>query len=175
MLSDPATDARIARVLARSDVQARHDEAFSRWVLGRAYLSRDVAPGVNFTLSTNPGVVFGFDWLPRWLVNAVTIAMVFVVVIFFATSPRGCTWLHVALALILGGAIGNLYDRLFSSVALPGLAPIRYHVRDFIDCSELHYNYIFNVADAWLVIGVAMILLHWVWTGRKNTQAQAAE
>ena len=83
--------------------------------------------------------------------------------------------MHVALALILGGAIGNLYDRLFSSVALPGLAPIRRHVRDFIDCSDLHYDYIFNLADAWLVIGVVMVFLQWLADARRERLAKTGD
>jgi signal peptidase II len=84
--------------------------------------------------------------------------------------------MHVSLALILGGAAGNLYDRLFSAVRLPGLEPIRGHVRDFIDCRDLAYPYIFNVADALLVAGAAMILLHWLWSscreGAANTGSE---
>ena len=66
--------------------------------------------------------------------------------------------MHAALAFILAGALGNLYDRLFGAVSIPGFEPIRYQVRDFIDCSELYYRWVFNVADMLLVIGVAMLI-----------------
>ena len=68
--------------------------------------------------------------------------------------------LHVALAFVLAGALGNLYDRLWSQVRLPGDGVIKYEVRDFIDCSGLYYPWVFNVADVLLVVGVAMLLLH---------------
>ena len=49
-----------------------------------------------------------------------------------------------------------------------GIEPIRYHVRDFIDCSEVplplgfRYVWIFNVADVLLVVGVGILLVHWL-------------
>jgi signal peptidase II len=94
-------------------------------------------------------------------VNVFTGLAVVLIAGMFATSTSRHWWMHVALALILGGAIGNLYDRMFSSVALPDLPPIRNHVRDFIDASDLGYPWIFNLADAWLVIGVAMLAITW--------------
>lgn len=149
------------------------DARFTRAVLSQLHISRPVCYGLSLTVSTNPGIVFGIDAIPRWVVNAVTIfAMVFVGV-YFVVSPRRNGWLHVALALILGGAIGNLYDRLFSEVTLPGLPPIVGHVRDFIDCSELHYDYVFNLADAYLVIGVGIIFLQWAIESRRAKKASA--
>lgn len=132
---------------------------FTRMVLMRLRIHRDIFPGLRFTISTNPGVVFGFDAIPDFFVSVMTIFMIAVVLIFFATSHRNAYWVQTGFALILAGALGNLYDRLFSSVMLPGLTPITHHVRDFIDCSDLGYPYIFNLADAWLVIGVAMVVL----------------
>ncbi len=148
---------------------------FTRLVLMYSKIHSNVCPGVDLTLSTNPGVVFGFDAIPDFVVALVTMFMIVVVLVFFATSPRGAYWLQVGFALILAGALGNLYDRLFSSVELPGLTPITHHVRDFIDCSELGYPYIFNVADAWLVIGVAMVILwHLRQTCKECRQRKAA-
>jgi signal peptidase II len=79
---------------------------------------------------------------------------------------RSSGWLVIALALVAGGIIGNLYDRL----GLPGL---RWHapaerlgepvlaVRDWIHVmvpGVIDWP-IFNLADSWLVIGAAMLLL----------------
>ncbi len=150
----------------------QRDPEYTRYVLQNLQLSSKPVLGVRITLSTNPGVVFGFDKLPRWIVNAFTGLAVVLVVGMFAASPRRDRWMHVALAMILGGAIGNLYDRLFSCVALPELPPIRYHVRDFIDASNLGYPWIFNLADAWLVIGVAMIAIHWFRESLREAKAR---
>jgi len=126
--------------------------------------ARQVMPGVKFTLSTNPGVVFGLP-MPRWAVGLATIAAVGLVLLFFVTTEAKAKMLHIALAMILSGALGNLYDRLLGRVSVAGLEPIRYQVRDFIDCSQLHYPYIFNVADILLVFGAGLLILQW-WFSR---------
>ena len=135
----------------------------------RPYIQRQVAPGIKFTLQTNPGVVFGFR-LPRPVVAAVTICAIGLVAFLMATSDRRAWSIHLALAFIMAGALGNLHDRLFSVVKLPGVYPddiadaypvIQYQVRDFIDCSQLYYPWVFNIADVFLVAGVAILLLHW--------------
>ncbi|MDY6911123.1 MAG: signal peptidase II [Chloroflexota bacterium] len=112
-------------------------------------------------------MVFGLP-MPRRIVGITTLLAVVLVFYFFATSDRSARTVHVALALILAGAVGNLYDRLFGSVTLPGVAPIRYQVRDFIDCSGLYYPWVFNVADALLVVGVAMLAVYWWLTARSH-------
>ena len=136
-------------------------------------LQRRFVPGVDFTLSTNPGVVFGWD-LPPWLVLVATALTIGVVGLFFATACRRAWMLQAGLAMILAGALGNLYDRLFSEVTLPGLAaePLRQQVRDFIDCSNLYYPWVFNVADILLVVGVGLLLVHWFVNERRQRPAK---
>ncbi len=166
-LSAPTLPQRITETLGRPPYPDATPQD-TRYLLQMLHIGQNVCPGLRFTLSTNPGVVFGIHWLPTWGVNLITGCMILFVAVFFGASEKTHSWLHVALAMILGGAIGNLYDRLASSVSLPHLPPIRYHVRDFLDCSTLGYPYIFNVADVWLVVGVVMILLYWLWTGRTD-------
>ena len=139
-------------------------------------LKKHVCTGLDITLSTNPGVVFGISWLPRWMVNIITVGMIVVIIIYFAASNPKNWLLHIALALILGGAIGNLYDRLFSVVALPtgDFAPILGHVRDFLDCSDFGYVWIFNIADAWLVLGVGLIFIQSIAIEIKQKRAKKA-
>ena len=139
-------------------------------------LKTRICHGLSITLSTNPGVVFGISWLPRPIVNMITFAMIIVIIAYFVFSSSKNWVLHIALALILGGAIGNLYDRLFSVVALPdaGFAPIKGHVRDFLDCSDFGYVWIFNVADAWLVVGVAIIFIQSIFIEIKQKRAAKA-
>lgn len=135
------------------------------------HFQRDVCPGVRFTLSVNPGVVFGLP-MPRWAVAAATVLTMGLVTLFFATADARARSVHVAMAFVLAGAVGNLYDRLASVVALPNMEPIRNHVRDFIDCSQLHYPWVFNVADVLLVAGVAVLMLHWLLTARQEAKAR---
>ncbi len=135
-----------------------------------AFRTEPVA-GIRLSLSTNPGVVFGLP-AHRWLVAILTVGAIVLVSVFFATSDARAHWAHVALALILAGALGNLYDRLFSVVRVPGTDPIRYQVRDFLDASDLYWPWVFNVADVFLVVGVALLMLHWARTTFRSPPAE---
>lgn len=143
----------------------------SREVLRHLNVHRPLALGVELTLSTNPGVVFGMP-MQRAAVVVATLVTVAIVGVFFATSPARRRWMHVALGLVLAGALGNLYDRLFATVTLPGIEPIRRQVRDFIDFSAWHYPWVFNIADALLVVGVAIIILHGLVDWRRAADAR---
>ncbi len=87
--------------------------------------------------------------LVRNLLVAFSILAVVVVLVLIWKMGRAITPTSVALALILGGAIGNLYDRL------------RYaHVVDFLEVHIVHYHWPdFNVADSCIVIGACLLLL----------------
>jgi signal peptidase II len=126
---------------------------------------------VKLTLSVNPGGVFG-SAMPRLVLVTASLLTTALVGYFFAVSDPSARLVHVGLALILGGAIGNLYDRLFSVVSVEGFEPIRHHVRDFIDCSALYWPWVFNLADAWLVVGVALMILHWVLAARRQAKQE---
>ncbi|MGC9454853.1 MAG: signal peptidase II [Phycisphaerae bacterium] len=162
LLDDPSIPQRIERISQRYG-----DQLEPQHVLHQLSLQRDIGAGIKLTLSTNPGVVFGLP-LPRWLVAAATVVTVSLVVSFFATSDAAARSMHIALGCILAGALGNLYDRLFAVVELPGAENIRYQVRDFIDFSAWHYPWVFNVADVLLVAGVALMAVHWLLTARRE-------
>ena len=87
--------------------------------------------------------------LVRNLLIAFSIAAVVVVVVLIWKMGRHVSLTSVALALILGGAVGNLYDR------------IRYrHVVDFLEVHIVHYHWPdFNVADSAIVVGACLLLL----------------
>jgi len=149
-------------------IQNSTEKELSGAELLRYVEKKRLAPGVQITLSLNSGIVFSWP-MPPAIVHIATGATLLLVIGMFITSDGRARSIHIALALILAGALGNWYDRAFSSVTLPGVEPIRHHVRDFIDCSELYYNYVFNVADALLVVGVAIMILHWIIAGRKQS------
>ena len=70
----------------------------------------------NFTLLHNTGAAFSFlsdagGW-QRWFFGVVAAAVSVVLVVWIARLPRSKMWEACALALILGGAVGNLYDRV---------------------------------------------------------------
>ncbi len=164
MLADPSLPERIEMIDTISKVKLS-----TRQMLNYLQIQRAVWGDVKFTLSTNPGVIFGLP-MPRLAIAGATVLTIALVVYFFAASDGRAYWLQSAMALILGGALGNFYDRLLVKVFLPvaGFEPIRYHVRDFVDCSAVplpfgfEYVWIFNVADVLLVIGVGILLIQWL-------------
>ncbi|HEX4428436.1 MAG TPA: signal peptidase II [Frankiaceae bacterium] len=110
----------------------------------------NVIPSVlDLELTRNPGAAFGFAAGATIIFSVVAVA----VVIFIARASRrlasaGWAW---ALGLLLGGALGNLGDRLFRD---PG--PLRGHVVDWI---HLHHWPVFNLADSGIVIGGILAVL----------------
>jgi len=166
LLSDPNVPIRVQAI------KLEHGQDLApRDVLKALDLRRQVGAGLRLSLSTNPGVVFGLP-MPPPVVAVATVLTILMVGWFFAVSSAKARWTHVALGLILAGALGNFYDRMIAGVSIPNLSkPIVGQVRDFLDFSQvnvmgLNYPYIFNVADVWLVIGVGILLVHWVLAGR---------
>lgn len=123
-----------------------------------------VVPGVlDFTLLLNPGAVFGIGAGKRWVFVFFTVgAMIFALGLFAKWTVRRDWVSHVGLGLLISGGIGNLYDRLVYAC-----------VRDFIrplPGVELPFGwslpwggrevwpYVSNVADLYLIVGVAMLI-----------------
>jgi signal peptidase II len=101
-------------------------------------------------LTRNAGAAFSTATGMTWVLTVVALAVV-VVVVRVASRLQSRIW-AVTLGLLLGGALGNLSDRLFRA---PGVA--RGHVVDFL---ELPHWPIFNVADSAIVTaGVLVVLL----------------
>lgn len=115
---------------------------------------------LTFMESRNPGAAFGqlesFPWL---LVVGRSGAAVFLVWLL-ARTPRGRPWFTAALVLVLGGALGNLYDNLFLRAPHDG-HPFGL-VRDFIDVYFSGFDWhfpTFNVADSCITVGAVLLLL----------------
>jgi signal peptidase II len=101
-------------------------------------------------LVRNPGAAFGFAQGATIVFTAVAVVVV-MVILRVARQLRSTSWAF-ALGLVLGGAVGNLSDRVFRA---PGI--LRGHVVDFI---ELPHWPVFNLADSAIVSGgVLMVLL----------------
>ncbi len=112
----------------------------------------EILPVLNFTLQYNPGAAFSFlsdagGW-QRYFFSGVAILISGVLVIWIYQLERGQRLLALSLALILGGALGNLWDRLVLG-----------HVVDFI---SVHYasSYFpaFNVADSAIFVGAVLMI-----------------
>ncbi|HWF67013.1 MAG TPA: signal peptidase II [Acidobacteriaceae bacterium] len=93
----------------------------------------------------------------RWMLIAFSVVAIVIVLAVLWKAGRTMNVTSVALALILGGAVGNLYDRLASR-----------YVIDFLAFNLFGYHYPdFNIADSCIVIGACLLLLE-IFRGPKN-------
>ena len=113
----------------------------------------------GFMLSWNPGMAWGFDKLPTWLLVVGRCGAVAFLAWLVARAPRGWSAMPTALVLILSGAAGNLYDNLFME---PRRAGARFgEVRDFLDVHFTGFDWhfpTFNVADACITVGAVFLI-----------------
>ena len=115
---------------------------------------------LNITLIWNEGIAFGlFSLGDKTSYNFLTIfiLIIILIIIFMLIKSEGLK--KYSLLMILGGALGNLYDRIFNKA-----------VPDFIDfhVEEFHW-FIFNVADIFITIGVIfMIFLEFIDIKKKH-------
>jgi len=106
----------------------------------------------NFTLLHNTGAAFSFlatqsGW-QRWFFVALAVVVSLALVRWLQTL-KGDRWMAISIALVLGGAIGNLYDRISLG-----------YVVDFLHFYWGNYHFpAFNLADTAISIGAAMMVL----------------
>ncbi|QIS19107.1 signal peptidase II [Nocardia terpenica] len=105
---------------------------------------------VRFTLIRNPGAAFNMATGMTWLLTLIAAGVV-IGVLRIGRSLRSVGW-AVGLGLVLGGALGNLADRLFRS---PG--PLQGHVVDFISVTK--WWPVFNMADSSIVCGAILLVV----------------
>lgn len=109
---------------------------------------------LSFTHVQNTGVAFGLfaahgDAAGTWVLTLLGLAALVFVGYYFRIVPLSDRPLLVALALVLGGAVGNLVDRVMSGA-----------VTDFIDFYVGTYHWhTFNVADSAITVGIALMVL----------------
>ncbi|MBA2308356.1 MAG: signal peptidase II [Pseudonocardiales bacterium] len=127
--------------------------------LAVAYLSGEPAVrllggSVYLVLFRNPGAAFSLATGMTWVLTLVAVGVV-VVILRAASRLRSVGW-AIALGLLLGGALGNLGDRLFRA---PG--PLQGHVVDFISLFAPDGSVwpVFNIADASICTGAALLIL----------------
>ena len=107
-----------------------------------------ISPFLNLYLVWNKGIAFGlFSFDQKLIYNLITILIVFIIIIIFIMIIKS-THNRFFLLLILGGSLGNIFDRLYYS-AVPDF--IDFHINNF------HW-FIFNVADIFITIGVICLI-----------------
>ena len=115
---------------------------------------------LNITLIWNEGVAFGFlSFEQESLYKVLTLIILIIILIIFFMIIQTNGFKKYALLMILGGALGNIYDRIFYK-AVPDF--IDFHIEDF------HW-FIFNLADIFITLGVIfMIILEFIYTNNKK-------
>ncbi|MDO5722055.1 MAG: signal peptidase II [Actinomycetaceae bacterium] len=104
---------------------------------------------ISLQLVFNPGAAFSFLAHSTWIFTAISIIITIAILWYL---PRVRSWLWgIVLGLILGGAVGNLIDRLIRPPAVG-----QGHVVDFLNWNGW---FIGNIADIWIVGGAAAIFL----------------
>lgn len=116
----------------------------------------------SWTLAYNRGAAFSFlaneaGW-QRWFFAIIALAVSVVLVVWLKRLKANETWLAIALALVLGGALGNLYDRVVLG-----------YVVDFIlvHWKTQWYFPAFNIADSAITVGAVMLALD-MFRGKKS-------
>jgi signal peptidase II len=146
----PGAARRLLPVLAVAAAVVAADQGTKQWALSYLTHRRNIAlPGnwVSLRLVTNPGAAFSVGSGSTWVFTLLATAVVLIVP-WFAARARGQV---MALGLLLGGAAGNLADRLFRAPG-PGIG----RVVDFID---YHGWFIGNVADIAIVVSGGLLML----------------
>jgi len=115
---------------------------------------------LNITLVWNRGIAFGlFSFNRTTFYNGLSTLIAFVILILIVMAIKNSGLKRYSLLIIIGGAVGNLHDRIFF-----------YAVPDFIDfhIGDFHW-FIFNVSDIFITIGViGMIILELIDNNKNN-------
>mgnify|MGYP001035201525 FL=1 len=127
--------------------------------LSKILIEDQLAPGesisvigdlLRFTLVYNDSAAFSLGVGATWPLTIIS-SIAVLAIIWFGPRSKTLIWLIIS-GLVLGGATGNLIDRLFRE---PGFA--NGHVVDFL---QIPFNFpIFNLADSFVVIGVSLALI----------------
>ena len=126
------------------------------------YEVRDVLPVLELTRLHNTGAAFSLlaqasGW-QRWFFIALALGISTGIVLWLRSlAGRGATWLAVALSLVMGGALGNVIDRIWHGYVIDF---IHFHWQDW-------YYPAFNVADMAITTGAIMLVIDAIISGRR--------
>ncbi len=128
--------------------------------------SRMVIPDLfSLTLVHNNGMAFGImsgapSFVRSALLTGLSAAALLLIIYYCSSIPRTRAWLQFGLSLIMGGALGNIIDRLRLQ-----------HVVDFLDFHWQGHSWpAFNLADSCITIGMGMLILDFILGLRKRGQ-----
>lgn len=113
----------------------------------------EILPVFDLRLSYNTGAAFSFladaGGLQRWFFVVVAVGVSASLLVWMKRTPRWQWWVGIAQALVLGGALGNLYDRV-----------VQGYVIDFISLHYGEYYFaVFNLADVAISMGATLLII----------------
>ena len=116
-----------------------------------AHYGLSVTSFLNFNLIWNEGIAFGlFSFDEKLYYNFLTIFIILVTIIIIWLMYKSKGFERFSFMMIVGGSLGNIYDRVFYSA-----------VPDFIDIHVNNFHwFIFNVADIFITIGIIFLISH---------------
>ncbi len=141
-------------------------DQLTKWIVRTSETLQDytiIEGWLEFYLVKNEGMAMGIDILPTWAISVIAIlATVGILIYLFKTMKEAKIGYLICMGLVLGGAFGNISDRLFMGYVYGYGGVLEGHVIDFIHFSLRVWNkpvfpYIFNVAD--IAISVSIIVL----------------
>ena len=120
-----------------------------------------LTPYLNFYLIWNKGIAFGlFSFEENFIYQSISLAIFIISVVLIIMIINSDGFKNYSLILILGGATGNLFDRIYYSA-----------VPDFIDLHIKGFHwFIFNVADIFITIGVICLILDELFFYKKSNE-----
>ncbi len=136
---------------------------------------------LHITLVENPGIAFGID--PgeslRDLILIITILTCIGFFVYLIYAKNADIKTRIAIALILGGAAGNLFDRIFYGIFYNYAPLFQGNVVDFLDVrffrlflfDNIHGNYVFNFADVSILSGV-FLLIYLILSSKRKKNAK---
>ena len=135
--------------------------------LSKLAVQRTLAPGGHARVlgdllwidnAQNTGIAFSLARSHSDVVLVFAVVAIVAILFYSRRIPRGDTWMRVGLGLVLGGAVGNAFDRLVAG-----------SVTDFIDIRVFP---VFNIADSGITIGA--LLIAWrLWMGSREEPAES--
>ncbi|HEB60031.1 MAG TPA: lipoprotein signal peptidase [Gammaproteobacteria bacterium] len=129
----------------------------------------EIFPGFNLTLAYNRGASWGFlhgasGW-QRWLFVGLTVFICVVLINWLRRLPADARWLAASFTFIIGGALGNVWDRLQLG-----------YVVDFIQVVFGSWPFpTFNIADSAISIGAVMLIIDYLRGGYSRLPADAEQ
>ncbi|WP_127959809.1 signal peptidase II [Serratia microhaemolytica] len=144
------------------------DFASKQWILHHFELgqSQPLFPFFNLYYARNYGAAFSFlaghsGW-QRWFFASIAVIIVLILLVMMYRSCAKERLTNIAYALIIGGAVGNLIDRLWHGFVI-----------DFIDFYIGRWHYpTFNLADTFICIGALLVLLDSLLPGKKKPSTE---